>query len=276
MILYNVNSYNEIGPKPARTNYVVRSSLDRGQATIHSLSISAKLVLTGSEMYQSSDSRFSVGPDQFLLTTPDESFDLTVAASAKGCCFYFEPGYVNSLLSECLSEDLEGGDVAVPSIKTTRLPVRSCSFGLSMYSIAKSATDIDVDLLSAHLAESIVNLSHLSKSLPFKRDSTRQELLARLEIARTFIVDARNESISLADIESAACLSRFHLIRLFTRVYGVPPLRFHQNLKLDTAQEQLKAGVPQKVIAEALGFSTVSSFSRAYRRRHNRTPSEDQ
>ena len=276
MTPYFINSYEQVGPKNTHANYIVRSNLAQGQAQIHSPNISAKLLLAGSETYKSGGNRFAVRCGQFLLAAPGEPFELTIESFAHGCCFYFDLNYVSSLISEILSEDIEGGDGDIPSIKTIRLPTRSSRAGVLMQAVAKNALNADINLLATYLAESIVTLSNLSANLPFKRESTRQELLTRLEIARTFIADAGNNQISLSDIERASCLSRFHLIRLFTNVYGVPPLRFHQNLKLDKARERVKAGTPQKIVAEELGFSTVSSFSRAYRRRHSCSPSIDQ
>lgn len=276
MTPYLINSYEGIGPKPTSSDYLVRSSLNQGRAQIHSANFSAKLLLTGSENYTSASNRFALGSGQFLLTAPSESFELTIESHAKGCCFYFDPNRVSRLMSEVLSEDIEGGSDDVPDVKTIRLPIRGSQVGLLMQAVANNRLDADANVLATYLAEHIIYLANLSANLPCKRASTRQELLVRLEVARTYIVDSGSHHLSLTDIEQASCLSRFHLIRSFTNTYGVPPLRFHQNLKLDIAKKQIKAGVPQTVVAEELGFSTVSSFSRAYRRRHGYSPSEDQ
>lgn len=269
---YQISSYEEVGPSSTFNNYFVRSDLGQGEAKIHSQGISTKMLLTGSEVYESMGNRYAIRNDQFLLTAPDESFELTVKSAAVGCCFYFDLNYVERLMSELISEDLEGGDDTTPNFQTLRLPTRNSALGLNMQAVAKNLIDPNANILATLLAETIVNASYLSAKLPCKREKTRRELLSRLEAARAFILDAKNTQISLQDIERASCLSRFHLNRSFALAYGTPPLRFHQNLRLDIARGRIKAGAPLSDISEELGFSTVSSFARAYRRRHNTSP----
>jgi AraC family transcriptional regulator len=270
-----IDSFDRVGKPPDTANYMVRSSLCGGQASIHSAKISTKLVLSGTEIYTTPESRFCLAPSQFLLAMPGE-YQLTVESPATGCCFYFDFNYVSRLMSELISEDLEGGDGNIPSIKTLRLPIQGSQLGLFMRAIANKQLEPDVDILATYLAQSAIDISCLSDKLPCQRKSTQQELVSRLEIARAYLMDAGNSQVTLQDLERASCLSRFHLVRSFACVYGAPPLRFHQNLKLDAAQKQIKAGVPKKVIAEQLGFLSATSFSRAYRRRHSCSPSEDQ
>jgi len=276
MKTYCIDSYEGIGPQSTSTNYIIHSDLARGEAQVHSPNFSTKMLLAGSERYESENNRFSIKRDQFLLTAPDEPFSLTIDTSAVGYCFYFDTDYIKSLMSELISEDLDGGEGAVPSMRTIRLPINSSRLGLSMLAIANNTLHADTDSLSTDLAETLINLSSLSAKLPCKREKTKQELLARLEIARTFIIDEQNNSITLLDISRASSLSCYHLNRSFSAAYGVPPLRFHQNLKLDAARKKIMAGFPQSMVAAEIGFSTTSSFSRAYRRRHNCSPLHDE
>jgi hypothetical protein len=56
--------------------------------------------------------------------------------------------------------------------------------------------------------------------------------VTRLEIAQAYLIDAGNNEVTLQDLERASCLSRFHLIRSFTCVYGAPPLEHcHTDLR---------------------------------------------
>ncbi|TQV78191.1 helix-turn-helix domain-containing protein [Exilibacterium tricleocarpae] len=271
-----VDSYEGIQQPPANASYIIRSHLSRGKTQVCSPKISTKMLLSGAEVYTSTESRFSIRQGQFLITAPAEELELTIASSAVGCCFYMDVDYVHRLTAEMISADLEGGDGEVPAVTTTRLPLNGSQLGLSMLAVANHRLDPDADVLATSLAETTVYLSHLRANLPCRRQSTQRELVARLEVARTFLIEAQDRAVSLRELESACCLSRFHLNRSFARVYGTPPLRFHQNLRLDAARERLGAGEPQRTIAEDLGFSALSSFSRAYRRRHHHAPSADQ
>lgn len=276
MTTFHVEGYDGVSEPITAAHYVVRYRLPRGRACIYSPKVSAKLVLTGSEIYTSDDGYYVVHPGQLLITAPDEQFDFNVKSSANGCCFHFDLHHVRRLMSEMMSDDLDGAAGDAPEITTIRLPLHASQLGLSLHAVADGNCSPDFDTLSAFLAESAVYLSRLGTKLTQKRESTRRELIARLEVARAFLADAVDRSVSIQELEQVSCLSRFHLIRSFARLYGAPPLRFHQNLRLDAARVQLGAGLSQDAVAELLGFSTTSSFSRAYRRRHDRPPSADQ
>lgn len=267
MTSYFIDQYDSSTPLQASPNYIVRSELGRGQLGIQSSCISAKMLLSGSETYTSDDRRFPIHTHQFLLAEANAPLSLAIDSSAKGCCFYFSTEHINQLVAELISEDLEGGDQPLPSLETIRLPLHGSEFGQTLKAIAHKQQPHHWDSLLALLAESLVHWSHLSNSLTAQRKQTRQALLVRLEMARSFIIDNRYHDISLEDVEAAACLSRYHLSRSFAQIYGVPPLRFHQNLRLDEAHQHRLSGVAAKTLAKQLGFSTVSAFNRAYRRR---------
>lgn len=267
MTSYFIDQYDSTVPPHTSPNYIVRSELGRGKLAIQSPCISAKMLLTGAEVYTSDDRRFAIQAHQFLLAEANAPLTLAIDSTAKGCCFYFNIQQVSQLIAELISEDLDGGDQQLPSMETIRLPLHGSEFGLAMQAVAHKQQPHNWDSLLPILAESLVHWSHLGTSLPVQRKKTRQELLARLEMARSFIIENRHHAISLADVEAAACLSRYHLSRSFTQIYRVPPLRFHQNLRLDQAHQQRLSGVDAKTLAKQLGFSTVSAFTRAYQRR---------
>lgn len=83
------------------------------------------------------------------------------------------------------------------------------------------------------------------------------------------------DTITLADIASAACISRFHFARLFRVSTGRSPMEFVLAKRIALAQEQLARG-PQKISATAasLGFFDQSHFTRTFRRMTGYSPRE--
>jgi hypothetical protein len=170
-----IDSFDRVGKPPDTANYIVRSSLCSGQATIHSSKISTKLVLSGAETYATPEGRFCVAPGQFLLAMPGE-YELTVGSSATGCCFYFDFNYVSRLISELISEDLEGGDGNIPIINTLRLPIQGSQLGLSISAVANNQLEPDVDILATYLAQSAIDISCLSDKLPCQKKTLGESL----------------------------------------------------------------------------------------------------
>src|SRR5688572_18701405 len=52
------------------------------------------------------------------------------------------------------------------------------------------------------------------------KNSTKQELYRRLQIARNFIDANITRHITLEGVASEACLSKFHFMRLFKQAFG--------------------------------------------------------
>lgn len=83
------------------------------------------------------------------------------------------------------------------------------------------------------------------------------------------------DTLTLADIAGAACISRFHFARLFRVSTGRSPMEFVLAKRIALAKEQLARG-PQKISATAasLGFFDQSHFTRTFRRMTGYSPRE--
>ena len=80
------------------------------------------------------------------------------------------------------------------------------------------------------------------------------------------------EGLSLDD--AAAVLGRHptHLVRAFTRRFGIPPHRYLTGRRIDLARRLLLDGLPAAEVAVAVGFSDQSHLTRHFRRMLATTP----
>jgi AraC family transcriptional regulator len=85
--------------------------------------------------------------------------------------------------------------------------------------------------------------------------------------ADAFILRNLGRNFTLADIASAACISRFHFARQFRQRVGCSPMTYVMRLRLERAKEMLARG-DQRIAdtAAALGFYDQSHFTRTFRR----------
>jgi AraC-like DNA-binding protein len=93
------------------------------------------------------------------------------------------------------------------------------------------------------------------------------DTLARLSRARAFIDAHHAEAIDLEAIARAACLSRFHFLRLFRQAYGETPHRRLQRRRIEAARELL--GATELSVTEvcmSVGFESLGSFSSLFAR----------
>jgi len=79
----------------------------------------------------------------------------------------------------------------------------------------------------------------------------------------------------LKNLFIAAAQLRNPLIQRFKQVFGSPPIKYHQKIRMEYAQKELQSR--QKTISEisyALGYSHPSKFTVAYKKQFNKLPSQ--
>ena len=70
-------------------------------------------------------------------------------------------------------------------------------------------------------------------------------------------------------------MSKYHFSHLFRQYYGVPPMHYIAEKKLQKARQLLRvSGLKIAVIAAECGFSTPEYFSKVFRREYGIAPDE--
>ena len=71
---------------------------------------------------------------------------------------------------------------------------------------------------------------------------------------------------SLEDLAQAAGMSRTSFAVRFREVMGIPPLTYLTNWRMHVAERQLLAGATVAEVADAIGYTSESAFSHAFKR----------
>lgn len=95
-----------------------------------------------------------------------------------------------------------------------------------------------------------------------------------LQRAEAYLREHFNESISLDELCAAVGLSRFHLLRAFTRHFGLPPHAYQIRIRIERAKAMLRAGQPLSTTAANTGFADQSHFTRHFRKIWRITPGQ--
>jgi AraC-like DNA-binding protein len=97
---------------------------------------------------------------------------------------------------------------------------------------------------------------------------------ARLAKAVALVLQRPAARLTLADLASAAGMSRTAFAKAFVEAFAQTPMDFVQKARLHRAAQLLAATeLPIKVVAASLGFVSRSHFSRAFRRAYGTDPS---
>src|ERR1700722_914866 len=95
----------------------------------------------------------------------------------------------------------------------------------------------------------------------------------RLVQAKIFIDTHYADPIDLDNIADEAYFSKFHFIRMFKTIYRKTPHQYLITVRIDKAMELLKAEFPVSEVCYDVGFESVSSFSRLFKRMTGSTAS---
>lgn len=80
-------------------------------------------------------------------------------------------------------------------------------------------------------------------------------------------------ALTLAELGKVACVSRFHLIRMFKQVYGRTPHQCLLQLRIEEASRRLRGGKDDIAkIATDCGFASPAHFAAAFRKHIGITP----
>jgi AraC-like DNA-binding protein len=97
---------------------------------------------------------------------------------------------------------------------------------------------------------------------------------ARVATVRAILDDRTAENVGLDELAAAAGVSRFHLIRVFQRRYGLTPFAYQRNRRIEKARAVLRAGKSIADAAAAAGFADQSHLGRSFRAVMGSTPGE--
>lgn len=112
-------------------------------------------------------------------------------------------------------------------------------------------------------------------SHPFQEDERSPGAItdARIERVLDYMSEHYADEITLDQLASEACVSKFHFTRLFKQKVGDTPLRILSETRIKAAHTLLlssESSISQ--IARACGFTSTSHFTRAFSDRYGATP----
>ena len=98
---------------------------------------------------------------------------------------------------------------------------------------------------------------------------------ARIIAAAEYINEHFTEKITVSQLAASAAMSDTYFRRLFTRQFGLTPVKYINKLKLDYALEFLASGyLTVNEIADKCGFSNASYFSLFIKNETGHSPSQ--
>jgi AraC-like DNA-binding protein len=110
---------------------------------------------------------------------------------------------------------------------------------------------------------------------PAQSASVKPDTYRRLVRAREFIDNSYQLPLDLEQISRAACLSRFHFLRLFRTAFNKTPHQYLTHRRIEKAKELLSTS-PLTVtdVCFEVGFESLGSFSSLFHKHVGHPPIE--
>lgn len=163
-----------------------------------------------------------------------------------------------------LPDDRIGPAVDGPTLDDTSL--RLALDGLHRALASDDADPLAVESRLAFVGERLRR--HLGTAAP----TVGPDAAVAAERLRDLIDADPTAGLALADAASALDTNVTHLVRAFTRRFGLPPHRYRLGRRIDRARALLLDGIPPAAVAATCGFHDQPHLTRHFRRLLGTTP----
>lgn len=100
------------------------------------------------------------------------------------------------------------------------------------------------------------------------------ERRAEVRAVCDYLLQHYDRPVTLDELSETAGLSKYHMLRAFTRETGLTPYSYLETIRIDRAKALLREGETPAATALATGFSDQSHFSNVFKRLIGLTPGQ--
>ena len=102
---------------------------------------------------------------------------------------------------------------------------------------------------------------------------SNQEQIETVISVRNYIDNNYDKNLNLDLLSRFRFVSKFHLLRLFKKYYGLTPRQYLIDKRIEKSKEQLKNGMSVTETCFAVGFESLGSFSTLFKTKTGKSPS---
>ena len=274
-------------------NRLVYSNLNEfDEAKMLQHHVGIKYVIEGCETYFLNKREFQVKGGQYLLINPAQVYSAHVHSESevKGICLNLDTNIISDVFKNFTLEENEllddPGFISAAALEVFEgiYDASECPFGSFISDIATniengdfgqpSSFDLFCDM-SAKLLSGQKIIQRKVCQINARQWSTKKELYKRVEHGKQIIENTFCRTIDVESIASESCLSPFHFSRTFKQVYGLSPYQYMISKRIELAKLHLQSdNYSISEIAGLTGFADIHSFSKAFRKAQQQSPTE--
>lgn len=105
---------------------------------------------------------------------------------------------------------------------------------------------------------------------------SNQEQIETVIGVKNYIDNNYDSDLNLDLISHFRFVSKYHMIRLFKKYYGVTPRQYLIDKRIEKSKEQLRNGISVTETCFAVGFESLGSFSTLFKTKTGKSPTQFQ
>jgi AraC-like DNA-binding protein len=249
----------------------------------HTQRLSIKIASGGRERYFVGARSIAVDDDNYLILNDGRTYGSLIRAerAVESFSIFFRPGLLEEVLGElslaprCVLDRTDTARVSlvefderlIPHDRTVTPVMRYIRHHLLAGVDDEQWYDEQLHVLAERLLVAQRRIAGDALRIDSVRASTRREILRRLGLAADLVNSSYERDIGLADMAAAACMSRYHFLRLFRQVHGLTPIEFLYRKRMQAAERLVARGdLCMQEIASSVGFGSRATFYRQWQR----------
>ncbi|RPI19741.1 MAG: AraC family transcriptional regulator [Ignavibacteriae bacterium] len=254
----------------------------------HITTLTVKFALNGSAHYKTPSGDYILNNNYLIINAGQTcSYQIDSSQKVESISVYFNSDFVNEVLGNLITPE---DKIFHPFITKNHQPIH---FFERLYSIDNFVMPVVMKMRIASnvsyedpcwweeqyyelLTKMLLvhrNIYKEVEKLPPVKLSTKTELYKKIWKAKEFIDSSFKETITLEKIAEAACISRYHFLRLFKEVFSETPYQYISRKRIEYAMNLLSnTNMPVTQICNEVGFDSLSSFSWLYKQKMGFSP----
>lgn len=232
---------------------------------------------SGKSWVENDDRKTYIGDDYFYLSNSEQRYTLgveTAQSTTQTFNIHFGDRWAEEVMNSFSARTenlLDSPDLTQESLTFyNRLYPKTETIRnlLQQLSHSRNEGSLKRDEVLFQLMVRLLNDQHVlrqrAQGLPSLNKSTREEILKRLFRVSDYIYSHANQALTLDELASIGCLSKFHFLRLFKQFFKETPHQFVTRVRIEKSKTLLRKPIAIRSVADAVGFQDASSFSRSF------------
>ena len=270
-------------------NMIIYNRTKSAYYPLHTGPLTLKYTIKGEEYFATNLRSYRVQPYNYLILNNGQKYSARIQGETESetVSIYFRPefaeGVLNSLITSednILENDTNSSNQPVTFMEMIYPVEHSLMQYFYKFTLAAKTGFDDEQWLEEEFFMVLKCLLEIHRKvgeeihkIPAVKKSTRIEVYKRLNNAKDYIDENFSGEIKIEDAAKAACMSDFHFLRLFKKVFGDTPYRYITQLRINKAFNLiLKTNMPITGICHEIGFSSLSSFSWLFKQKYGMSP----